>query len=41
MLTDDILKEPYVASNGFLKVPKKPGFGVELDEEKLEKYKVI
>lgn len=37
---DDIIKDPFKYEDGCLIVPKKPGLGVELDEEKVEKYRV-
>ncbi|MFX0070456.1 MAG: mandelate racemase/muconate lactonizing enzyme family protein [Candidatus Hermodarchaeota archaeon] len=38
MMEDDLIKEPLDYSNGTAKVPKKPGWGIELDEKALEKY---
>jgi muconate cycloisomerase len=38
--TDDIIKEPFEYSKGHLAVPQKPGLGVELDPEKVRKYRV-
>jgi glucarate dehydratase len=35
---DDIIKEGWKFRKGSLKVPDKPGLGVELDEKKVEKY---
>ena len=35
---DCMLKEPIVAKNGFVKIPDKPGLGVEVNEEALKKY---
>ena len=35
--TFDVVKEGYRYINGFLEVPDKPGLGIELDEEKLQK----
>jgi len=35
---DDVITEPFVYRNGQMKVPDGPGFGVELDRNKLEKY---
>jgi len=37
---DDIIKEPFEVKNGSLEVPKGPGLGVELDEEKVKKYAI-
>jgi galactonate dehydratase len=30
------LKEPFIQKKGFLPLPKKPGLGIELDEEAME-----
>lgn len=38
-LADDIVKEPLKIQDGFIYVPDKPGLGVELDEEKVKKYR--
>ncbi len=38
--TDDIITEPFTYKDGFLQVPDSPGLGVELDEEKIIKYRV-
>ncbi|QQO08824.1 mandelate racemase/muconate lactonizing enzyme family protein [Breznakiella homolactica] len=35
---DEIAKNPLKHENGFMMVPDGPGFGVELDEEKIKKY---
>lgn len=37
---DDLVAEAFGYSDGHLLVPSKPGLGVELDEEKLRKYRV-
>ena len=37
---DDIIKEPFVYKNGHLIVPDGPGLGIEVDEQKLERYAV-
>lgn len=34
-------KDPPVTSNGVLKLPSKPGFGIELDESKVERQEII
>ena len=36
---DEIVKEPFEWEEGFLIPPKRPGIGIELDEQKLEKHK--
>jgi L-alanine-DL-glutamate epimerase-like enolase superfamily enzyme len=35
---DEICKNPLTHENGFMTVPEGPGFGVELDEDKIRKY---
>lgn len=37
---DDIIKTPPLFKDGFLYVPDGPGLGVEVDEAKIEKYRV-
>lgn len=36
---DELFKEPLVFEDGYIHVPKKPGLGLELDEEKLKDFK--
>jgi muconate cycloisomerase len=38
--TDDLITEPFEYADGEIVVPDKPGLGIELDEEKLEKYRL-
>ena len=38
--TDDVITEPFKYEDGFLEVPDGPGLGIELDEEKMAKYRV-
>lgn len=38
--TDDIITEAFEYADGEIVVPNKPGLGIELDEEKLERYRV-
>jgi muconate cycloisomerase len=38
--TDDIITEPFGYADGCLAVPSGPGLGVELDEDKIAKYRV-
>ena len=38
--TDDIIVEPFEYADGEIVVSSKPGLGIELDEEKLERYRV-
>jgi L-alanine-DL-glutamate epimerase-like enolase superfamily enzyme len=35
-----ILKKPLKAIDGYLEVPSGPGYGVEIDEDALEAYKI-
>jgi glucarate dehydratase len=39
LLGDDIIKTPFRYKGGFMEVPEGPGLGVELDQEKMKKYK--
>lgn len=36
---DDILTEPFTVEDGALSVPDGPGLGIEVDEEKVERYR--
>lgn len=38
-LADDPVKEPLFFKDGFIYLPNKPGLGVELDEQKIAKYR--
>jgi L-alanine-DL-glutamate epimerase-like enolase superfamily enzyme len=38
--TDDVVTEPFVFEDGLLHAPERPGLGIELDEEKLEAYRL-
>lgn len=38
-LLDDLVKQPLKIKDGFIHIPDKPGLGVEIDEEKVEKYR--
>lgn len=40
LLVDDICKDPFQFQNGTLRPFEKPGLGVELDEEKMEKWQI-
>jgi L-alanine-DL-glutamate epimerase-like enolase superfamily enzyme len=37
---DDIIKTPFVYEDGYLLPPVGPGLGIEVDEKKIEKYRV-
>jgi L-alanine-DL-glutamate epimerase-like enolase superfamily enzyme len=39
MIAEDILQEPVRIQGGKVTVPKGPGFGVQLDEAKLRKFR--
>lgn len=34
-------KDPLLTDNGVLPLPQKPGFGIELDESKIEKQEIL
>ena len=38
MMEDDLIVKPIDYSGGTAKIPKGPGWGVELDEDALQKY---
>ncbi|HEX9444253.1 MAG TPA: enolase C-terminal domain-like protein [Candidatus Binatia bacterium] len=38
--TDDLVTEAFEYSDGSVAVPSRPGLGIEVDEEKLEYYRV-
>jgi len=38
--TDDFIKTPMVFENGAIRVPDGPGMGIEVDEEKVQRYRV-
>jgi D-arabinonate dehydratase len=40
MVFDAVVKEPLKPEKGYLPVPQRPGLGMELDEEKLKRYRV-
>ena len=40
VLEDDLMLEPFVMKDGFYEIPKKPGLGVSLDMDAIEKYRV-
>ena len=37
---DDLVKEPFTIRDGFYDIPEKPGLGVTLDENAVDKYRV-
>jgi len=37
-MQDELVEEPFEQSNGFIEMPTKPGLGVEVREEVLQKY---
>ena len=39
MIHDLLLKDPLTLTDGYLTIPNDPGLGLELDEDKLEKYR--
>jgi muconate cycloisomerase len=40
MIAEDILAEPIRVESGKLQVPRGPGFGVEIDPDKLARYRI-
>ena len=38
-MADDVVKAPVVMDRGTIPVPNQPGLGVDLDEEKIQKYR--
>ncbi len=40
VLADDLMKDAFTMHEGFYHVPTKPGLGVELDDDAIEKYRV-
>jgi len=40
MLEDDFVVEPFTMKDGFYEVPTKPGLGITLDEDAVDKYRV-
>ncbi len=40
-LTDDIIKNKFLLQGGCIEVPKKPGLGVEIDEDKVKLYEEL
>lgn len=38
--TDDLIKDPFVFADGQITVPEGPGMGIEIDEEKVERFRV-
>jgi L-alanine-DL-glutamate epimerase-like enolase superfamily enzyme len=39
-LMSAILKDPPKLEDGYIRVPDKPGLGIELNEQTIEKYRV-
>jgi L-alanine-DL-glutamate epimerase-like enolase superfamily enzyme len=37
---DDLVKEPFAMKDGFYDIPQRPGLGVTLDEDAVDKYRV-
>jgi L-alanine-DL-glutamate epimerase-like enolase superfamily enzyme len=40
MLFDAVVKNPLKPEKGYLSVPQRPGLGMDLDEEKLKRYRI-
>jgi len=39
-LEDDIITEPFVIDRGFIALPDAPGLGIEVDQDKMARYRV-
>ena len=39
-LEDDVIVEPFDIVGGTIAIPEKPGLGIEVDSDKLQKYRV-
>jgi L-alanine-DL-glutamate epimerase-like enolase superfamily enzyme len=37
---DDVIADPFEVEDGTLSVPEKPGLGIDVDEDKIEEYRV-
>jgi L-alanine-DL-glutamate epimerase-like enolase superfamily enzyme len=37
---DDLVKEPFTMNDGFYDIPEKPGLGVTLDDDAVDKYRI-
>ncbi len=37
---DDLVKEPFLMRDGFYDIPDKPGLGVTLDDDAVDRYRV-
>jgi D-arabinonate dehydratase len=40
MVFDAVVREPLKPEKGYLPVPQRPGLGMDLDEEKLKRYRI-
>ena len=40
MMEDDLIKDEIVYEDGFAHLPEGPGWGVELDEDAIDKYQI-
>ena len=38
---DDIIKTPFAYEDGHLLAPVGPGLGIEVDDKKIEKYRIV
>ncbi|GAP54772.1 chloromuconate cycloisomerase [Arthrobacter sp. Hiyo6] len=39
-MADDLLEEPLLIENGYMRVPEGPGLGIRLDPEKVARYRL-
>jgi L-alanine-DL-glutamate epimerase-like enolase superfamily enzyme len=40
-LRDHLTRQDFAAKDGYVTVPEEPGLGVELNEEQIQKYRVM
>ena len=40
LMEDDLVIEPLIVKEGYMKVPQRPGLGVDLDEDAVDRYRV-
>ena len=40
MLEDDLVSEPFTMKDGFYTVPAKPGLGITLDDDAVDRYRI-
>ena len=40
LITKSVLDNPFIAGNGFIKVPTDPGLGIDVNEDKIRESKI-